>query len=40
MCAAPNPVVYSDQLLSDAIVGYARQFSPINQQIEDRITAQ
>ena len=33
-----NPVVYSDQLLSDVLVAYARQFSPINQQIEGRIT--
>jgi hypothetical protein len=32
-----NPVIYSDQLLSDALVGYVRQFSPINQQIEGRI---
>ena len=35
-----NPVVYSDQLLSDAIVRYARQFDPISQRIEGRITAQ
>ena len=35
-----NPVVYSDQLLSDVLVAFARQFSPINQQIEGRITAQ
>jgi hypothetical protein len=33
-------VIYSDQLLSDVLVGYARQFSPINQQIEGRITLQ
>jgi 5'-nucleotidase len=33
-----NPVIYSDQLLSDVIVAYVRQFSPINQQIEGRIT--
>jgi 5'-nucleotidase len=35
-----DPVTYSDQLLSDVIVGYVRQFSPINQQIEGRITLQ
>ena len=33
-----NTVTYSDQLLADVVVGYVRQFSPINQQIEDRIT--
>jgi 5'-nucleotidase len=35
-----NTVTYSDQLLADVVVGYARQFSPINQQIEGRITPQ
>jgi hypothetical protein len=34
-----NPVIYSDQLLSDAIIGYVRLSSPIKQQIESRITA-
>jgi 5'-nucleotidase len=33
-----NPVIYSDQVLYDVITGYFRQFSPINQQIEGRIT--
>ena len=33
-----NPVVYSDQLLSDAIIGYVGAFSPITQEIEGRIT--
>jgi 5'-nucleotidase len=33
-----NTVTYSDQLLADVVVGYVQQFSPINQQIEDRIT--
>ena len=33
-----NPVIYSDQLLYDVVSGYLRQFSPINQQIEGRIT--
>jgi 2',3'-cyclic-nucleotide 2'-phosphodiesterase (5'-nucleotidase family) len=33
-----NPVIYSDQLLSDMVVDYVRQISPINQQIEGRIT--
>lgn len=32
-----NPVIYSDQLLSDAIVGYVGEFSPITQKIEGRI---
>jgi 5'-nucleotidase / UDP-sugar diphosphatase len=35
-----NPVIYSDHLLSDVLVGYVRQFSPINQQIEGRISPQ
>ena len=35
-----NTVTYSDQLLSDAVVGYVRTFSPIIQQIEGRITTQ
>jgi 5'-nucleotidase len=35
-----NTVTYSDQLLSDVVVGYVRQFSPISQQIEGRITTQ
>jgi 2',3'-cyclic-nucleotide 2'-phosphodiesterase (5'-nucleotidase family) len=35
-----NTVIYSDELLSDAIVGYVRQFSPITQEIEGRITLQ
>jgi 5'-nucleotidase len=35
-----NPVIYSDQLLSDVLAGYVQQFSPINQQIEGRITPQ
>jgi hypothetical protein len=35
-----NPVIYSDQLPSDVLVGYVRQFSPINQQIEGRISPQ
>jgi 5'-nucleotidase len=33
-----NPVIYSDQVLYDVLSGYFRQFSPINQQIEGRIT--
>jgi hypothetical protein len=33
-------VIYSDQLLSDVLVGYVRQFSQINQQIEERISPQ
>jgi len=35
-----NPVIYSDELLYDMITGYVRQFSPIGQQIEGRITTQ
>ena len=34
-----NPVIYSDQLLYDVLTEYVRQFSPISQQIEGRITA-
>ena len=34
-----NPVVYSNELLSDAIVRYLQQSGPINQLIEKRITA-
>jgi 2',3'-cyclic-nucleotide 2'-phosphodiesterase (5'-nucleotidase family) len=34
-----NPVIYSDQLLYDVLTEYVRQFGPINQQIEGRITA-
>jgi 5'-nucleotidase len=33
-----NPVIYSDELLSDAIVGYVGEFNPITQKIEGRIT--
>jgi len=33
-----NPVIYSDQVLYDVISGYFRQFSPISQQIEGRIS--
>ena len=33
-----NPVIYSDQVLYDVLSGYFQQFSPINQQIEGRIT--
>src|SRR5215210_2287235 len=33
-----NPVNYSDQVLYDVLSGYFQQFSPINQQIEGRIT--
>jgi 5'-nucleotidase/UDP-sugar diphosphatase len=35
-----NPVIYSDQLLSDAIVDYVQLSSPITQLIEGRITTQ
>jgi 5'-nucleotidase len=35
-----NSVIYSDQLLSDVLVDYVRQFSPINQHIEGRISPQ
>jgi 5'-nucleotidase len=35
-----NPVVYSNQLLSDAIIAYAGAFNPITQKIEERITTQ
>lgn len=35
-----NPVVYSNQLLSDAIFAYAGAFNPITQKIEERITTQ
>src|SRR5215203_4966116 len=35
-----NPVIYSDQLLSDAIVRYVQQSSQINQLIEGRIETQ
>ena len=35
-----NPVIYSDVLLYDTITGYVRQFSPIEQQIEGRISTQ
>ena len=34
-----NPVIYSDQLLYDVLTEYVRQFGPISQQIEGRITA-
>jgi 2',3'-cyclic-nucleotide 2'-phosphodiesterase (5'-nucleotidase family) len=33
-----NPVIYSHQLLYDVVAGYVGRFSPINQQIEGRIT--
>lgn len=33
-----NPTVYSDTLLSDALVSYLKANSPINQQVEGRIT--
>ena len=35
-----NPVIYSNELLSDAIVRYVQQSGPINQQIEGRIKTQ
>ena len=35
-----HPVIYSDQLLSDVLVDYVRQFSPINQHIEGCISPQ
>jgi 5'-nucleotidase len=35
-----NPVAYSNQLLSDAIITYAGAFNPITQKIEERITTQ
>jgi 5'-nucleotidase/UDP-sugar diphosphatase len=35
-----NPVIYSDQLLSDVLADYVPQFSPVNQHIEGRISPQ
>jgi hypothetical protein len=35
-----NPVIYSGQLLSDVLADYVRQFSPVNQHIEGRISPQ